>query len=346
MGRIAQAWDHGVSEMAMRFARLFAAVSSRSRGLALLFGLALALHGLEARAETLSYGWQKVDGINLFYREGGPRDAPTVVFLHGTPASSLMYQPLMERLADSHALHLLALDYPSYGFSDAPERAAYPYTFDHLADTVRKFLQARGITHYALYMQDYGVPVGFRLIGAAPEAVTAIMVQNGVIHLDGFPMAQDENSELRKYWRQRSAEVDRRDAAEMRSPPFPQAANWNAGESLPPELVQLDNAVQQRPGVIEARNDLWFDYGSNLALYPAWQALLRRLKVPVLVLWGSGDNFFTVPGAMAYLRDAPQAEAHVLQAGHFASLELPDPIGRLVLDFAGRHGGLAPPGAH
>jgi pimeloyl-ACP methyl ester carboxylesterase len=142
----------------------------------LAIGLLLGLPG--ARAETLSYGWQEADGVKLFYREAGPRDAPTIVFLHGTPASSRMYQPLMERLADSHTLHVLAVDYPSYGFSDAPDRAAYAYTFDHLAATVRQFLKARGIARYALYMQDYGVPVGFRLISADPGAVTAVMVQN------------------------------------------------------------------------------------------------------------------------------------------------------------------------
>ncbi len=303
----------------------------------LFLALALALHGIPAQAEALSYGWQKVDGINVFYREGGPRDAPTIVFLHGNPASSQMYQPLMERLADSHTLHLLAVDYPSFGFSDAPERAAYPYTFDHLADTVGKFLKARGIVRYALYMQDYGVPVGFGLIGAAPASITAVMVQNGVIHLDGFPMAQDENGVLRRHWRQRVAAVDRGNAEDMRAQPFPQAANWVEGGGLPPEVVALDNMMQQRPGVIEARNDLWFDYGSNLARYPAWQALLRGLKLPVLVLWGGGDPYFTVPGALAYLRDAPQAEVHVLQAGHFASAEVPDQVSRLVLDFVNRN---------
>jgi len=355
MSSIRQVQDRGVpmTAMAMSFAPTVRAISAYSRGLRRLFlglALALGLHGVPAaKAEALSYGWQKVDGVNLFYREGGPRDAPTIVFLHGTPASSLMYQPLMERLADLHALHLLAVDYPSYGFSDAPDRASYPYTFDHLADTVRKFLQARGIVRYALYMQDYGVPVGFRLISAAPESITAVMVQNGVIHLDGFPMAQDENGELRRYWRQRNVDVDRRGADSMKSPPFPQAANWDEGEHLPPEVVQLDNAVQQRLGVIDARNDLWFDYGSNLAHYLAWQALLRQLKVPVLVLWGSGDNFFTVPGALAYLRDAPQAEVHILQAGHFASLEVPDQVSPLVLDFVKRNKELAAqlvPAAH
>jgi len=303
--------------------------------------LGLGLHIVPARAEALSYGWQKVDCINLFYRESGPREAPTIVFLHGNPASSLMYQPLMERRADSHTLHLLAVDYPSFGFSDAPDRAVYRYTFDHLAETVGRFLKARGIDHYALYMQDYGVPVGFRLIGAAPESITAIMVQNGVIHLDGFPKAQDPDGELRRHWRSRNADLDRRRAAYLQSLAFPQAGNQDDDPRIPPEVLLANNASEQRPGVIDARNDLWFDYGSNVAQYPTWQALLRGLKVPVLVLWGSGDDFFTVPGALAYLRDAPQAEVHILQAGHFASLEVPDQAARQVSDFVIRHHGLA-----
>ena len=269
MGNIRQTQYRSVpiTAIAMPLAETVRATSAYGYGMRGLFlALALALHGIPAQAEALSYGWQKVDGVNLFYREGGPRDAPTIVFLHGTPASSLMYQPLMERLADSHALHLLAVDYPSYGFSDAPERAAYPYTFDHLADTVGKFLKARGIVRYALYMQDYGVPVGFGLIGAAPASITAVMVQNGVIHLDGFPMAQDENGVLRRYWRQCDAAVDRGNAEDMRAQPFPQAANWVEGGGLPPEVVALDNMMQQRPGVIEARNDLWFDWQQPCAL--------------------------------------------------------------------------------
>jgi pimeloyl-ACP methyl ester carboxylesterase len=141
------------------------------------------------RAEPLTLGWQNVHGINLFYREGGPRDAPTIVFLPGNPLSSIQYARVMEQLVDTHAFHVLAVDYPSFGYSDAPDPAQYRYTFDHIATTVQAFLEARGITHYGLYMQDYGVPIGFRLMRASPDSITTIVVQNGVIHLDGFPSA-------------------------------------------------------------------------------------------------------------------------------------------------------------
>ena len=306
-----------------------------------ILGAAAVLLGVlfagQADAAHLRYGWQNVDGVNLFYREGGPADAPTLVLLHGTPASSIMYEAVMENLVETRGLHVIAMDYPSYGYSEAPDRRAYKYDFDNLAHTVGRFLALKGIGRYALYMQDYGVPIGFRLIEAAPKSITAIIVQNGVIHMDGFPAAQDPDSELRRHWRDRNPEVDQRGIDDLAKLAFPTAANWTDGPNVSPDAILLMTASEQRPGVPEARNDLWYDYGSNLARYPAWQQLLKSLPIPVLVLWGSRDPYFTTPGALAYLRDAPQAEIHILDAGHFATLELPDPIAALVGDFARRH---------
>lgn len=297
---------------------------------------------LPASAATLAFGWQQVDGVRLFYREGGPRDAPTLVFLHGNPLSSIMYVKLMEDLAATGAVHVIAVDYPSFGYSDAPDHRTYRYTFDHVADTVRGFLAARDITRYALYMQDYGVPVGFRLMTAAPEAITAVVVQNGVIHLDGFPAAQDSDGELRRHWRSRNADLDRRRADYVKALTYPDGARWTLDDGASPDASLQMMAAEQRAGVIEARNDLWFDYGNNVARYPTWQAMLRRLRVPVLVVWGSRDTYFTVPGALAYRRDAPQAEIHLLDADHFASLEVPDQIAGLIGDFLVRHRLAAP----
>jgi pimeloyl-ACP methyl ester carboxylesterase len=305
-----------------------------------LAGLCLIAAGVysgPSLAAELHYRWQTVDGINIFYREGGSSDAPTIVFLHGYPSSSIMYEKVMERLLDARALHVIAMDYPSFGYSDAPDSKKYVYTFDHIALTVQHFLQARGITRYALYMQDYGVPVGFRLIAADPSAVTAIMVQNGVIHLDGFPAAQDPTSELRQHWLHRNPAVDSKRAAYANSLSFPSPQRWDESDHMSPDAILLMVASVKRPGVVEARNSLWADYGSNVAHYPQWQALLKTLKVPVLVIWGSRDDFFTVPGAVAYLRDAPQAEVHVLDTVHFATLESPDAVGQILVDFTGRH---------
>ena len=304
--------------------------------LAYLSVLAALVLAPQARAEALHYGWQKVDGLNIFYREGGARDAPTLVFLHGYPASSIQYEKVMERIA-SPLLHVIAMDYPSFGYSDAPDHTVYRYTFDHVAETVQHFLAAQGITRYALFMQDYGVPVGFRLLMADPQAISAVMVQNGVIHLDGFPKAQDPDGELRQHWEHRNTALDQHRIAYAMSLKFPQPEGWDEDDRMSPDAILLMVESAQRPGVPVARTDLWFDYGNNVKRYPLWQAELQKLQPPVLVIWGSRDDFFTTPGALAYLRDAPQAEVHILDTVHFATLEQPDEISKLILDFIDRH---------
>lgn len=306
------------------------------RVLAFLSFLMACAFAQPSHAEKLREGWQTVDGMHIFYREGGSPADPTVVFLHGNPLSSLMYARVMEALTSQH-LHVIAMDYPSFGYSDAPDRQGYAYTFDHLAQTVDDFLKERGISRYSLYMQDYGVPVGFRLMTLHPEAITSVMVQNGVIHLDGFPSAQDAKGELRQHWEHRNPAVDHRRAAYVQSLAYPQAAGWEDEDHAGPDAVMQMTAAVQRKGVIDARNDLWFDYGNNVRRYGEWQALLRRLKVPVLVLWGRQDQFFTTPGAYAYLRDAPQAEVHILDSTHFATLDAPDAVAGFVGDFLSRH---------
>jgi pimeloyl-ACP methyl ester carboxylesterase len=298
----------------------------------LLVFMALAA-GARANADALRVGWQTVDGVEIFYREGGPRDAPAIVFLHGNPASSLQYAHLMHGLAVTGRYHVLAMDYPSFGFSAAPDRRSFRYTFDNVAATVRKFIAARNIKRYALFIQDYGVPIGFRLIAESPESITAIMVQNGVIHLDGFPSAQDENGELRRHWRTRNSKIDERRRSFTHSMTFPKPAGWEQSATTPPELILVNMTSAQRPGVMDARNDLWFDYGSNLTHYSEWQAVLRKMSIPVLVLWGSRDSFFTTPGAVAYLRDAPHAEVHILDADHYATLDVPEEILHLTRRF-------------
>ncbi len=307
------------------------------RILLILAALALALFApAPATAEHLRYGWQPVDGLDIFYREGGAPEAPTIVFLHGNPASSIQYDEVMQRLA-GQGFHVLAMDYPSFGYSSAPDRRRYAYTFDHLAQTVTHFLAARDVTRYWLYLQDYGVPVGFRLIDQARGHVAGIIIQNGVIHLDGFPAAQNEEGELRRHWRTRDPRVDARRAAYAASLGFPAPQGWTAHREMSPDAILLMTASEQRPGVIDARNDLWFDYGTNVAHYSEWQAMLRALKLPTLVIWGTQDDFFTTPGALAFLRDAPRAEIHLLDTVHFATLEVPDRIGELIVDYLRVH---------
>lgn len=318
----------------------------------LLLGIAMLLVGLflnagSARSAPLATGWQRVDGVNLFYREGGDPTAPTIVFLHGYPLSSFMYENVMEALLRMQhgKVHVIAMDYPGFGYSDAPDHRTWPYTFDHVADTVREFLRLRNIHRYSLYMQDYGVPIGFRLIAHDPSAIKAIVVQNGVIHLDGFPFAQDTSSELRRHWAHRSMTIDQRRTAYAKGLAAPHAG-WVDGEGIGPDATLLMVQSVQRPGVTDARNDLWFDYGNNVTRYPAWQAMLHSMRIPVLVMWGKRDDFFTVPGAKAYLRDAPQAEIHILDAGHFASMQIPDEIAQLVSTFIERHRQAFPKSIH
>lgn len=251
--------------------------------------------------------------------------------------SSAMYARLMDELVQQKHLHVIAMDYPAFGYSDAPDHQQWAYTFDHVADTVRHFLKLRGIERYGLYMQDYGVPVGFRLMSADPGAISFIVVQNGVIHLDGFPAAQDPNSPLRRHWAHRDATTDAKRTAYAQGLFAPRANGWTDDEGIGADATLLMVQSAQRPGVVQSRNDLWFDYGNNVKRYPAWQALLRNMKIPVLVLWGSRDDYFTPPGALAYLRDAPQAEIHILNAGHFASLQIPSQIAGLITAFLGQH---------
>ncbi len=297
---------------------------------------AVGLAASPASAEHLTYGWQTADGVSLFFREGGPPAGPTIVFLHGNPSSSIQYQEVMQTLA-GRGFHVIAMDYPSFGYSAAPDHVGYRYTFDHVAQTVAAFLKARSIRRYALYMQDYGVPIGFRLMTLAPDRVSAVMIQNGVIHLDGFPSAQDEKGALRQHWEHRNATVDAGRRHYIESLKFPEPQGWAEHPEMSPDAILLMIASEQRPGVVDARTDMWFDYGSNVAHYPEWQALLRRLKLPTLIIWGSRDDFFTTPGAVAYLRDAPQAEVHILETVHFATLEAPDAVSEIVDSFARRH---------
>jgi pimeloyl-ACP methyl ester carboxylesterase len=302
--------------------------------MATIFALLLAMcTALPAQAAHLRYGWQEVDGVQIFYREGGDPGAATLVLLHGAPASSIQYDELMQRLTDLGELHVIAMDYPSFGYSAAPQRDAYAYTFDHLALTVEHFLQARHIVRFSLYMQDFGLPVGMRLFSHEPARVSALIVQNAVMHLDGFAAAQDPRGELQRHWAQRNPAFDQRRISATAQLKFPSPQGWDETERMNPDAILLMTASQRRPGVVDARNDLWFDYGSNVAQYPQWQSLVKSTHVPVMVLWGTRDDFFTTPGAVAYLRDAPWAEIHLLDSIHFASLDVPEVIAPLANRF-------------
>jgi pimeloyl-ACP methyl ester carboxylesterase len=256
-----------------------------------------------------------VDGSKIFYREAGPKTAPTLLLLHGFPTSSHMFRNLIPALADRY--HVIAPDLPGFGFSDAPDRKRFRSTFEQLAKVLDTFTQTIGIERYAIYVFDYGAPVGFRLALAHPERITAIISQNGNAYAEG--LSQGWNP-IQKYWKEPTPE----NRAALRDFLTPEATKSQylygvQDETLvAPEAYQLDSALLARPGNDEIQLDLFLDYASNVALYPKFQEYFRAKRPPLLAVWGKNDPFFLPPGAEAFKRDNPNAEVHFYNAGHFA----------------------------
>jgi pimeloyl-ACP methyl ester carboxylesterase len=280
-----------------------------------------------------------VNGVGIFYREAGPRDAPTILLLHGYPSSSRQWDPLLPLLADRY--HLIAPDYPGFGHSDAPPPGQYTYTFDTLASTIAGLISQLGIAQYTLFMQDYGGPVGFRMALAHPERVNALIVQNANAYTEGLGAKWRG---IAQYWADPAAHPEQ--VAAFMS--FEAAKQRHLGTSPNPERYNPDTwtdeyAILARPGQREIQAALLYDYRTNVASYPAWQAWMRDHPLPTLVLWGRYDPSFIVPGADAYLRDMPKAELHILDAGHFALDEATDEVAGLTRDFLARHVGSQQP---
>ena len=263
----------------------------------------------------VSYRTLEADGVSVFYREAGPADAPVLLLLHGFPTSSHMFRELIPRLAAQY--HVVAPDLPGFGFTAVPPERDYQYTFEALARTVQAFVEALGLRRYALYVFDYGAPVGFRLAAAHPEQVTAIISQNGNAYLEGLG---DAWAPVQHYWKEPTAE--NRDAIRPLLTLEGTQAQYVQGVADPalvaPEAYTLDAALLERPGNKDIQLDLFLDYASNLALYPAFQAYFRSAKPPLLAIWGKNDQFFTPPGAEAFRRDNPNAVVEMLDTGHFA----------------------------
>ena len=277
-----------------------------------------------------TYRTVEVDGIEIFYREAGPAYAPAILLLHGFPSSSRMWEPLLTRLGD--AFHLVAPDYPGFGHSDTPDPAGFAYTFDHLAEVIDGFTGKLGLTRYVLFLQDYGGPIGFRLALAHPDRVQALIVQNAVAHEDGLGPLWETR---RQFWAHRS-EHETTLRENFFSPAATRLRHVGTSptpENYDPDLWTDELAFLRRPGQADIQTDLFFDYQTNVASYPAWQEWLRAHQPPLLVTWGRYDPSFEAAEAAAYKRDVPGAEVHLLDGGHFALDEQADQIADLTRNF-------------
>jgi pimeloyl-ACP methyl ester carboxylesterase len=274
-----------------------------------------------------------VDGSKVFYREAGSKTSPNILLLHGFPTSSHMFRNLIPALADRY--HVVAPDLPGFGFSDAPDCKQFRYTFENLAKVIDRFTQTIGLKRYAIYVFDYGAPVGLRLALAHPERITAIISQNGNAYEEG--LSQGWNP-IQKYWKEPTAE----NRTALRDFLKPEATKWQYTHGVQdetlvaPEAYTLDSALLGRSGNDEIQLDLFLDYASNVALYPKFQEYLRTKRPPLLAVWGKNDPFFLPPGAEAFKRDNPNAEVHFYDTGHFALETHAQEIASTMRDFLAR----------
>jgi pimeloyl-ACP methyl ester carboxylesterase len=283
-----------------------------------------------AMEQQVFYRTVKVDGLNIFYREAGPKDAPTILLLHGLPSSSRMFQPLLTRLADNY--HLVAPDYPGFGHSDWPDPKQFDYTFDHIASVMTGFTQALGLSHYTLYMQDYGGPVGFRMALAHPERVQALIVQDAVSHNEGLGVNWTTR---RAFWADRAAndEALRKNLLSMAATKTRHVGDDPNVELYDPDLWTDEYAFLNSPGQAQIQSDLFYDYRTNVDAYPKWQAWMQKTQPKLLVLWGKHDLSFDPGEPERYRKDVPNAKVYVLDAGHFALDTKAEEMAVLVREF-------------
>ena len=277
-----------------------------------------------------SYRTIQVDGLSIFYREAGPKDAPTILLLHGLPSSSRMFEPLFARLSDKY--HLVAPDYPGFGHSDWPDPKKFAYTFDHIAEIMNHFTEAFGLTRYTLYMQDYGGPVGFRMILAHPERAEALIVQDAVAHNTGLGAKWKTR---RAFWADRAANESalRVNLLSLETTKSRHAGGDPGVERHDPDLWTDEYYFLNQPGQADIQADLFYDYRSNVESYPKWQAWMREKQPRLLVIWGKYESSFDPSEPESYRKDVPGAQVSIVDGGHFALDTAGDEIATLVQGF-------------
>ncbi|QAU44402.1 alpha/beta fold hydrolase [Bradyrhizobium guangzhouense] len=288
---------------------------------------------IASASSVTHYRTKEVDGVKIFYRETGPKDAPVLLLLHGFPTSSHMFRNLMPALADRY--HVIAPDYPGYGQSESPDRAKFNYTFDRYSELVDGLLDQLGVAKYAMYVMDYGAPVGWRLALKHPERISGLIVQNGNAYNEGLKEFWDP---IKAYWSDHS-EAHRKALYSLVSPEttiFQYTDGVSDTSRISPDNWIHDQALLDRPGNAEIQMDLFYDYRTNVPLYPAVQAYFRKYQPPTLIVWGKNDKIFPADGAYPYKRDLPEVEFHLIDTGHFVLEDKADEVVPLIRDFLKR----------
>jgi pimeloyl-ACP methyl ester carboxylesterase len=299
----------------------------------LLAFLILAASVMAAGPAAVKYKTAKIDGLDIFYRESGDRSKPSILLLHGFPSSSHMFRDLIPKLSDN--FHIIAPDYPGFGYSSAPSVDRFDYTFEKISLVIEKFVNSIELKRFALYVQDYGAPVGYRIAVRNPDRITGLIVQNGNAYDEGL---EGFWNPIRAYWEKPT----QANAAKLREFLKLEGTKWQythgtrSPENISPDAYQFDQFLLDRPGNKDLQLKLFYDYRSNPPLYPQWQAYFRKYQPPTLVVWGKNDQTFVAAGAEAYKRDLKNLEFHLLDTGHFALEEDGDVIAAHIRSFFGR----------
>ncbi len=293
----------------------------RKNSLMLFFTTTLAVIGgtsfATQKEPTIRFGVEKVDGLDIFFREAGNPSKPAIVLLHGFPSSSHMYREVLRELSDSY--YLIAPDYPGFGDSSFPSPESFTYSFDNIAKVMDKFLEQRGLKHYSLMIQDYGAPIGFRIATAHPKRVQAIITQNGNAYKEGI--SPEGWGPVLEYWKKKTPDLEKtiiENVFSYEGMKWQYTHGTRNPRSISPDNWNLDYAKISRKGQDRVQLGLFYDYQNNLKLYPLWQEYLREYQPPVLVVWGKNDAFFPVVGAEGYKRDVKDIDFNILDTGHFA----------------------------